>query len=199
MKIVLCVLLLICLITTTALAETYVLSLNCLGDYGTPQTISVDFGQSFSSVQSVSIAWSGQITPGGVLADPDGIVGPSPVPGWFTAGFLVDDEFPVEEAVTPALGGMTYPGPESFNLTSVFNPIDNHQGWDFLLDGRADLLVQVASDNIVLFYPGWGATGSLGSASLILDATPVPESGALFTMLSGIFGSTLYAYRRRKS
>ena len=183
-----------------AQANTYTLALSgCSGSYapGSWRDINVDFGQTFSSIQSVSIVWSGSVTPGWFdFYDVEGGGYRSgPWEGSFTAWSR--EASPFKHAGTGGLGAPTYPGSESFSLTTAFSGTGS---WATLLDGKTTLGLEF--DPLILGNPGPGTfippSGFISGASLVLEATPIPEPAGAVGLLCGIGWLGSLVRRRRK-
>lgn len=178
-----------------ASADIYTLQLPwATGSYGNggSRTQAIDFGRSFSQINSVTIHWTGSVTAG--MAYP---LWEEPYvwTGEFMAGFPGQSAY----AGTKSLGEATYPDPQSFDIYSGFWLFTNYT-WDFLLDGRADLNVEFlpAMQN----WEGDGTdippSGQLSFASIQVDATPVPEPSGLLMLVPGLLalGGTILRRRR---
>ena len=143
----------------------------------------VDFGQQFSSIQSLSISWRGRVQVG--------------FDDW---GFYVNGRFKAEVrdaggsavAYTPWIGDSLYPQP--FNQTIALTPANG--SWNYLLDGKCNVWAIFEPD-----YDEYVDTplGELESATLTLDATPVPEPSGLLALACGIggLGSLMVRFRKK--
>ena len=171
----LCLLLLICM-TAPGFAATYSVSLPCTGYYspGASQVVNVNFHQTFASISSVRIAWSGDIFSS--MLDVGG--GWMPLPGQF-------------RSTLPSATAQTgYMDNQSFNLTTTFQ---GGGSWAFLLDGQSTLTMYF--DENQGDYPGHG---DLATASLLLDGTLVPEPSALMCLGMGLAGCVPFLRRKRR-
>jgi len=201
-----CTVALVACVICTANAATFVLPVQCSGQYSTStlQTIQLDFGRSFADIQGMSIAWSGYVVPGWWV---DLVWGSGPDPGYFEATLKDDVGQIAKIAHTPFFGASMYPAPQAFDETNQFSPFLNYMSWDFLLDGRAILIVDlqapahihtaVSSEEPPLSYP---PTGYIQSCQLILEATPIPEPSGLLILLSSLggLGGVTWLRKRRK-
>ena len=200
MKARVCVVLLLCLCIATAVqAGTYTLPVACGGSYVTNGSteFNLNFGQSFSSIQSMTMTWSGQVVAGWYSDPVEGISGPWT--GQFSARLYT--EFPniSHSASTPLLGRDTYPDAEQFDLTSTFNGWGGPKPWDFLLDGQAYMRVYL----IAAFHSGGGGgslpTGTLDEGAYVtLEATPIPEPTGLLCLAMGALPVAAGLLRHRR-
>jgi len=169
-------------VTGPAEATQYTSWLQCDGNYSgvrlgeTPlytSTTNVDFGESFSSINSITIYWYGQVT-AGLWGYPGH---QSPWRARFGA-YLLDDTGAIKSSTyTGYMGSSQYPSPESFDLASQFTltiPGSGEAGsWDDLLDGRASLGFVLQMEPMdPMNTPR--ATGSITAAMLVVDAEPMP-------------------------
>ncbi|MDO8585598.1 MAG: PEP-CTERM sorting domain-containing protein [Armatimonadota bacterium] len=177
---------------TTAHGDTYTLSLtgDWTGIYDADEywQESVDFGLQFSSIQSVSIDWSGMVTTG----YDDFLL---PVRGRFESSLIESPNSIMAVASGPW-------SPYSYSFPSVsFDTQSAYQGansWDFLLDGRAILETAYAPENgdYTASDVPWG---DLDSVSLVVEGTAVvPEPAGLVSVALGLSGLAGAAFRRRR-
>jgi len=145
----------------------------------------MDFGKQFSSIQSVSVSWSGTVTSG----YDDFLI---PVRGRF-ACLLIEDANVVMALAYTSWSPQSYSFPTaSFNTQTALTT----NSWSFLTDGRSDLRIYYEPENndYTSSDVPWG---NLESASLILSGTAiVPEPGSLPSMALGLAGLAA-AFRRR--
>ncbi len=154
---------------------------------GHPFYYSFDLGTPLASVQQVQFSCSGTITAG---------LGPYGQP--YGTRFLADlNEGPgYWLAIASNAGQATWPAPEPFSGTYAFS---RHAGanWSILLDGRTsgyiemDGIVWIPEEPPPISFP----SGTISAASLIIEATPVPEPGSALLVLIGGLGM-LMAGRR---
>jgi hypothetical protein len=186
-------------VATCAQAATYTYTLSgSAGTYGpgASRAFSVDFGHSFSSIQSMSIVWSGSVTPGYYqFYDLNtNSIRSGPWTGQF--GAYITELGLIKHAATTDYGESTYPSSESFDVTSSFTA----QGsWAQLLDGKTTMGIEF--DPIILGNPGPGTfdapSGYLNGATLVLQATAVPEPTSALAILCG-FGAAGSLLRRKR-
>lgn len=126
-------------VVSTAQAEMFTFEIPYMGPapYGSRYQTLVDFGQSFSSVESVSITWSGRIRAGLVYSAANPLVG-YPVPGSLTALLKSDDGTKMREATVRG-GADVYPDFYYFDCTTTLTPYMGRSSFDFLLDGETQL------------------------------------------------------------
>lgn len=146
---------------------------------GTSRYFSFDLGMALVSVQSVAIEWQGSILAG---------YGTAPISSDLIA--VIGQETPRASywAISPRVGASTYPQPEPFSAQTHFLHLSGATGWNLLLDGQAsgyvhiDPLVSVPEVPPPIQPYGW-----LDSATLVIEATPVPEPGiGLLTAFAGL-------------
>jgi hypothetical protein len=174
----------------TAHADTY--SLQLTGDWLRPYIATgywhapVDFGVRFSSIQSVSISWSGTVTTG----YDDFLL---PVRGYFESMFIVAPNSVMAYASSPR-SPQSYSFPTgSFDTQTTLNA----NTWEFLLDGAADLRIAYAAENND-YTVGGTPWGNLSSASLTVTGTAVPEPASLLPMAVGLVSLAATVRRRRR-
>ena len=158
-----------------ARAEIFEVPLPVTGTYHYLQTrdFSVDLGVRLQEVHAVEFRAAGSIV--SPVTGPAG--GPyRPIGGLFVMA-LVRDDMSGTTANTPPAGKDTYPDPEPFLDSGSFN----QQTWGFLLDGSAEGRMYFAGGEWVSGTAG-GGQGILTVATLIIDATPVPEPTAISTL-----------------
>jgi len=187
------------LTASAALGSTYTMPITLTGTYlegGAARSQTIDFGVGLESIQAVSITWSGSVTGG-----TKGYGGPPPFPvtttpydcglvAWFTSG----TDGIVKQAIGPVAGADTYPSPESFSRTDTFT---GSASWSFLLDGRAQISVQM--DTVYFLDPPRYRTyaqGNLNSATLVLEGSPVPEPSGLVALVLGLSGAMKLAKKQ---
>jgi len=183
------VLLIVTCAFTTAHADTYSRQLTgWLGTYYANEysEAPVDFGVHFSSIQSVSISWSGTVTTG----YDDFLL---PVRGCFQSSFMVAPNTIMANASSP-WSSQSYSFPTvSFDTQSTLNA----NTWQFLLDGVADLRMSYVPEN-----NGYTANdrpwGNLTSATLTVTGTVVPEPASLLPMAVGLISLATTLGRRRR-
>lgn len=158
------------------------------GDYslglGTRKDFSFDLGFPLAEIHDVRLRVEGSIVAPWAAGpfDPAG-----PYDAYFTA-YLGDFGVVGNAAKVPGAGKATFPGPEAFQADVPFNTAR----WTFLEDGTArgdvHLLAELDLEtrNIV------GGSGTITAASLIIDATAVPEPG-----LAGLGIFALWSLWRR--
>lgn len=185
------------LFAASAQADTFELVLPATGSYGasSSRNVSVDFGQTFTSIQSISIVWSGSVQGGWQSGTIE--LAPGPWPGYFDAYLKNDGGSRVLNVGTGGLGYTTYPVAESFGDTRAFQWYSGApHSWDFLLDGTAAM--DIGFSRAVFIGgagPGVFPTGSLSSVKLVVDAT-VPEPSCIVTLVTAILGCGLLRRRR---
>jgi hypothetical protein len=165
------------LIQTSALAITVQIPLPSLvGDilgYPNGRTQAFDLGMSFQSIQDVRLETTGIFTPG-VDRDPF-----DPF-----SGKLIVWNVQIEVCMEPPQGLWTvYVGGYDGSYTDN-QSFQQRSGatWDFLLDGKAEIIAQLTG-----YYPPQPVTlptASISTAYLIVEGTPVPEPCTL--MLLGL-------------
>jgi len=147
---------------------------------GYPFYFNIDLGTPLASVQQVQFSCEGTIT-GGLISYGQ------PYGTKFLAGL---DEGPGYWLATASYAGeATWPAPESFSGTYGFSS-SGGANWDMLLDGQTSGWIELS----VLFWipehppPISFPSGTISSASLIIEATPVPEPGsALLVLIGGLW------------
>jgi hypothetical protein len=186
-------------------ATSYSAWLQCDGSYSGVTTgeaplytvmSNVDFGESFSVINSVTIYWFGEVT-GGVW----GYTGHQYIwPARFGA-YLLDDAGTIKSsAYTDYFGYTDLRLPESFDTNSQFSltiPQSDVPGsWDDLLDGKADFGIGLEMEP---FDPmdTQRATGTLNGALLVIDAEPVPEPSSALPVLLGFAQLLVWRARSR--
>jgi hypothetical protein len=171
----------ISVLAQVARGEVYEVALPVTGTYHYLQTrdFSFDLGVRLQEVHSVEFRAEGSIL--SVLTGPAG--GPyEPIGGTFVAALLRDGLLSTT-AHTPPAGKETYPDPEPFSGSGTFN----QQTWAFLVDGTAEGHVYMAGGEWHTGSAG-GGQGILTSATLVIDATPVPEAGVGALVCVGAVG-----------
>jgi len=153
-------------------AETFTVPLNVSGNYnGNSTPFSFDLGTALSEVHSVSFVCAGRITAGVDWYD-------EPFSWNFVA--LLEPETSFIIAYGPLAGAATYPNPEPFSWQSEFNLYSGD--WNFLLDGIASGEVGFPIVGGKAPGPQVYPTGYIDSASIVVDATVIPEP-ATFLLL----------------
>ena len=151
------------------------------------QPFSLDLGTELAEIRSVRVHAEGSIV--APLAGPYGPGPTTPINGTFAIGLLRDGQTAM--SVTTGLAGRaTYPDPEPFAETVPFG--ENPAVWQFLLDGKADGYVQFVHGDLIREIAGDGR-GILSTATLIIDATPIPEPAGLLPLGA----ATLWGLSRR--
>lgn len=167
------------------------------------RTLSIDFGQSFTRIDEVTINCSGLSSPG------TNWVGG--IPWQSSAGFYADLQELVEVQGPPPYG-LPPPAPyqELRLLARAFSCWDSAGAfsetssfylqlgaWDSLLDGKIDLLVRYEEN-----YPPppdfadpWGY-GQIDSISISIEGVTAPEPSGIVVLLAGAAGM-VGALRRR--
>lgn len=150
---------------------------------------SVDFGREFSEIRHAWLRLEGTMV--APLRGPFGEPTPTiPHDGLFQV-FLTE---PRLAATGPRVGRDTYPSPEPFGGQfpfESFEPID----WSPLLDGRTAGWTTMTHSGVVGNQIVAGGTGTITYASLILDATVIPEPSLAFGVGLGLCG---LSWRRRR-
>ena len=167
-----------------ASADIFEVPLPVTGTYHYHQTrdFSFDLGVRLQEVHSVEFRAEGSII--SPLTGPAG--GPyRPIDGAFVAALQREDMSTTAGA--PPVGKDTYPDPEPFSGSGTFT----EQTWGFLLDGSAEGRVYWGAAEFITGGAS-GGQGILTAATLIIDATPVPEPG-----LISLFAAGLWALSRR--
>lgn len=150
--------------------------------YGNP--CAIDFGREFSSIESVTLKWSGSGAGRQVWGFND-----VRSASWGLAASLFDADHEAAMAYTDYLFGGT-----SFDQQNTFGgPLNS------LLDGRAELRVNFTG--AVSGYPY--SFAQIDHAEIVVKGTAVgepnvPEPSSLIAMLSGIGALGGFAIRRRK-
>lgn len=174
---------------TASYAERYELTVNCMagGSGGYLLTSPIDFGCHFSSIQSLTLTWSG----GGYGSSPSGSY-----PWWMDAYLKdsVNGNASVNVGHYDTWDGTHGPSFE-YLQSSYIGPIN------FLNDGKAVFCVNI-DDTIPSSQPHY-TTGGVSEAKLVLFATPgeapdVPEPSSLIALISGIGTIGGLVIKRRK-
>lgn len=158
---------LVSILSNPVCAAIYSVSLNVNGYYGfnDPTDFNIDLGVQFTQIHEVRFQAQGDI----YAVD---------APGLFECTLIA----------APAKGQHSY-GPEippssppvsvPFDCDATFIA-SNGATWDFLLDGKAVGYVRlITSATYPPEFPPENITGNINSASLLIDATPVPEPTSL--------------------
>lgn len=154
-------------------ANIFVVPLDVDGFYNGGDTVNFEFdlGTALTEVQSARFICSGSITAG---LDYWG----DPVSCRFEARLLTGVNYMF--ARSPYAGASEWPDPEPFSCDSVFNPAAGAT-WDFLLDGHTEGCVFLwGPEGPISYPPQSNSSGTITSASIIIEATPVPEPATLF-------------------
>jgi hypothetical protein len=169
-----------------ARAEVYEIPLPVTGEYAFRERrdFSIDLGFPLLQVHSVKFRAEGTIMAPVDFWD----VPPSPANGAFIAALVREDMSTT--AGSPPAGRATYPEPEPFAGVGSFP----EQTWQFLLDGSAEGSVYFGLGQFIRGAAA-GGQGVLTTASLVIDATPVPEPGLLAAGAAALAG---LAGRRRR-
>lgn len=172
------VILAIAAIPTLTRADIVELPLACTGEYSFLQTWSTQFdvGVAFTEISSIYMNWSGEITAKEIL--PGGTAD-----GLFTASLYESDPHSYFGHAYIQGGSATHPDPEPFDTQSMFS----NEGWSPLLDGQARIQIMLSNvshplDAGTLSLP----SGTLDSATLVIEGQPIPEPGILSMLLLGI-------------
>lgn len=166
--------------------------------WGEDRTIDVDFGTSFTSIQSFRIEWSGHINAGWyVFNDMEFGLRSGVSRGAFYA--VTDPLDPWVHADTDLLGVATYPDPEFFDMASAFRLFPDH--FDGLFDGKTRLSIGISREwmmGVGDYLPETTyATGYLDGATLIVEGTPVPEPSSVAALLLGSASLPGLLYKRQ--
>ena len=168
-----------------ARGEVFEVPLPVTGEYTVRQRreFAFDLGVELAEVHSVAFRSQGTI-----VAPLDAVGTPpyQPTDGLFIATLLDQPLGTVTHAYAPPVGRETYPAPAPFSGSDDFGAVS----WEFLLDGKAGGMVWFGHS----FVRGTAVFGQgvLTSATLVVDATPVPEPGIL-----GIAVGAVVLRRRR--
>ena len=152
------------------------------------QPFSLDLGTELAEIRSVRVHAEGSIV--APLAGPYGLEGTRPINGTFAFGLFRDGQQSATSVTSSLAGRATYPDPEPF---AEIVPFGQNQSWQFLLDGKADGFVQFVHGDLITGAAGDGR-GILSTATLIIDATPIPEPAGLLPLGA----ATLWALARRR-
>ena len=149
------------LLTVAASAKTFTVALDLSGY----PNIQFDIGRRFSAIQSVTFTCSGTMLAG---LDHYG----QPFSGQVVLWLRANPGYKIAEG--PLAGQSTYPAAEPFTGQSSFRSLIGAT-WDFLLDGTGDGWFEIEPS---LFLPEQQPlslpSAAIGSAALIIEATPVP-------------------------
>lgn len=85
-----------------------------------------------------------------------------------------------------------------FTANTSFIPY-NGANWNFLLDGIANGSVGLFTKSIVLLLPNYRITGNITSASIVIDAVPVPEPATFLFMAAGLIAMKRGRYKQREA
>jgi hypothetical protein len=177
-----------------ARAEIFEVPLPITGTYqlNERRDFSVDFGTGFSEIREAWLRLEGTMVAPlrGPFGDPTPTI---PHDGLFQV-FLTE---PRLVATGPSVGRDTYPSPEPFGGQfpfESFEPID----WSPLLDGRTAGWTTMTHSGVVGNQIVAGGTGTITSASLILDATVIPEPTLAVGVGLGVWLCGLSSRRRRR-
>ena len=152
--------------------------LDCAGGYSLSDTWTgaFDAGVSFTEVAAVYIAWSGEME--GAETMNAGVIDTQFVASLYES--QPEDYF--GRAYTQG-GADTYPNPWQFEVVTPFSD----GSWNAVLDGKANIHLWYGETTHVLGDPILSTpTGTIFSASLLIDGTPVPEPTTLFFLVMGI-------------
>lgn len=174
----------------TASAATYEFAFSCPNVYypaTNPVNVHVDFGQSFTSIQSLTVEWTGTSNPGWYQWKPgewEPVI-TEPLRSELVAS--LDNVAEAAQSLSDPLS--SYPKQNQLMLKSG-------QDWSSLLDGSADLSVVIRVINPpfnIVSYPYARFT----STKLILEATPasVPEPASIIALVCGLGA---FAWRRKR-
>lgn len=151
------------------------LPLECEGEYGSGDTWTTNFdlGVEFTEISDVYVDWSGEIT-----ASKDMYV---IVAHQFVASLYEYEPHDYFSRASVRGGVATYPDPEPFDLSSAFTDED----WTLLLDGQSSIQIWFG-DTPHAGSGGTEGTGTLNSATLVIEGTVVPEPASILLLLGGV-------------
>ena len=178
-KMMLSALIFIAGVTNGAIFE---LPLECEGEYGLGDTwtTTFDLGVGFTEISNVYIDWAGELTAFQGM--------PVPIASQFVASLYESDPQDYFSRAYVAGGVATYPNPKPFDLQSVFTDDD----WTLLLDGQSSIEIWFGDTPHPTGSGGAAGTGSLNSATLVIEGTVVPEPITL-----ALFGFGFLFIRKR--
>jgi hypothetical protein len=148
-------------------ADTFVILLDVNGFYNGGQDVNFEFdlGTALTEVNSARFICEGSITAG---LDYWG----DPISDQFEARLLTGTNYMYARG--PFVGAGMWPDPEPFSCDSVFSPAFGAT-WDFLLDGHTTGCVLLTGvEGPISYPPQLNSCGTITSASIIIEATPVP-------------------------
>jgi hypothetical protein len=159
----------------TAQAIIIELPLECEGEYGFYDTWTADFdlGVEFIEISSVCMDWSGEITASQGMWNL--------IAFQFVASLYESDPHDYYARTYVAGGKTTYPNPEPFDLLSQFEDED----WIMLLDGQSNIEIWFGDTIHLLDSVTSAGTGSLDSATLVIEGTIIPEPATLSLLALG--------------
>ena len=138
-------------------------------------SMAFDLGVSFTEISDVHIDWTGEIVGKETLNA--GIIDYQ-----FIATLYESDPYDYFARAYVQGGAGTYPNPEPFELQSSFTSAD----WAALLDGRSSIEIWFGATSHPLDSgSGLPGTGQLGSATLIVEGTVIPEPCSIFFLAIG--------------
>jgi hypothetical protein len=157
---------------TISYGDIYEIPLAVEGYYEFNNSISfnIDLGTELTEIHDVRFSCSGDIA--GIDA-----------PGMFECTFIAGAA-KWQHAYTDAISSPTYTAFTDDNIPFISS---NSATWDFLLDGEGSGYVRLITNIIYIpEFPPEHIYGNLSSASLSINATPVPEPTAVFLLGVGV-------------
>jgi hypothetical protein len=164
--------------SATVKADTFVIPLDVNGFYSGGQEVNfeLDLGTALTEVVSARFICQGSVTAG---LDYWG----APLSDQFEARLLTGINYMYADG--PLVGAGTWPDPEPFSCDSAFNPAFGAT-WDFLLDGHtAGCVLLNGVCGPISYPPQLNSCGTITSASIIIEAIPVPEPATILLLSLG--------------